>query len=416
MDRIQSIKGMLDVWEYDKNDIADVVDILVNIFKSHNLNQINTPILEKTELFIRSVGNVSDIVNKEIYSFDDKNGVNLSLRPEGTAGVVRSIIEKKSEDQKHKLWYVGPMFRYERPQKGRFRQFNQAGVEILNCEENFSDMEIISIIVDIFKQFNLVESELKINHLGNKEVKDQFCSALLNHMSEYPGALSETDKQRLDSNPLRLLDSKDKELGDFLSDGPVLNDFLEEEHKHTLNKIKDFFGKSIKINIDNSLVRGLDYYTGLVFEATSKDLGSQDSFLAGGRYDNLFSDLGGKETNAIGLAIGLERLRLIAKRDLVRKSPMVTFVTTSGKMQAFAFEVAEELREINRTVRLSLDFSDSRSLKSKMRKANKQNSKYILIMGDEEFSQQKILVKSLTDDKKEELMNKDELKKFYQKI
>ena len=132
MDRIQSIKGMLDVWEYDKNDIADVVDILVNIFKSHNLNQINTPILEKTELFIRSVGNVSDIVNKEIYSFDDKNGVNLSLRPEGTAGVVRSIIEKKSEDQKHKLWYVGPMFRYERPQKGRFRQFNQAGVEILN--------------------------------------------------------------------------------------------------------------------------------------------------------------------------------------------------------------------------------------------------------------------------------------------
>ena len=190
----------------------------------------------------------------------------------------------------------------------------------------------------------------------------------------------------------------------------------DREHKHTLNKIKDFFGKSIKINIDNSLVRGLDYYTGLVFEATSKDLGSQDSFLAGGRYDNLFSDLGGKETNAIGLAIGLERLRLIAKRDLARKSPMVTFVTTSGKMQAFAFEVAEELREINRTVRLSLDFSDSRSLKSKMRKANKQNSKYILIMGDEEFSQQKILVKSLTDDKKEELMNKDELKKFYQKI
>ena len=179
MDKISSIRGMPDVFESDTNYLAELNEVLSKIFLSHNLNEVNTPILEQTELFVRSTGVTSDIVNKEIYSFNDRNEQSLSLRPEGTAGVVRSIIQKKLDNAEHKLWYQGPMFRYERPQKGRFRQFNQAGVELLGFEEGSSDLEIISIVCDIFIELELEDAVLRINHLGDKDTKEKFLSELL---------------------------------------------------------------------------------------------------------------------------------------------------------------------------------------------------------------------------------------------
>ena len=310
MDKISSIRGMPDVFESDTNYLAELNEVLSKIFLSHNLNEVNTPILEQTELFVRSTGVTSDIVNKEIYSFNDRNEQSLSLRPEGTAGVVRSIIQKKLDNAEHKLWYQGPMFRYERPQKGRFRQFNQAGVELLGFEEGSSDLEIISIVCDIFIELELEDAVLRINHLGDKDTKEKFLSELLRYLKSYKGNLNENDKEKLNKNPLRLLDSKDEDLKEFLDKGPKIIDFLSPEQLNLLDKIQSIFGKYVEIELDSSLVRGLDYYTGLVFEAVSSNLGAQDSFLGGGRYDDLSKDLGGKEMPAIGFAIGLSLIHI----------------------------------------------------------------------------------------------------------
>ena len=252
MDKISSIRGMPDVFESDSNYLAELNEILSKIFLSHNLNEVNTPILEQTELFVRSTGVTSDIVNKEIYSFNDRNEQSLSLRPEGTAGVVRSIIQKKLDNAEHKLWYQGPMFRYERPQKGRFRQFNQAGVELLGFEEGSSDLEIISIVCDIFIELELEDSVLKINHLGDKDTKEKFLSELLKYLKTYKGELSENDKEKLNKNPLRLLDSKDVDLKEFLSKGPKIIDFLSSEQLNLLDNIQSIFGKYVEIELDSS--------------------------------------------------------------------------------------------------------------------------------------------------------------------
>ena len=408
MDKISSIRGMPDVFESDTNYLAELNEVLSKIFLSHNLNEVNTPILEQTELFVRSTGVTSDIVNKEIYSFNDRNEQSLSLRPEGTAGVVRSIIQKKLDNAEHKLWYQGPMFRYERPQKGRFRQFNQAGVELLGFEEGSSDLEIISIVCDIFIELELEDAVLRINHLGDKDTKEKFLSELLRYLKSYKGDLNENDREKLNKNPLRLLDSKDVDLKEFLDKGPKIIDFLLPEQLNLLDKIQSIFGKYVEIELDSSLVRGLDYYTGLVFEAVSSNLGAQDSFLGGGRYDDLSKDLGGKEMPAIGFAIGLERLNLIKKHKNIKSNKVISFVTTSSKMNALAFKIAQLLRSHNYDIRLETNFTDA-SLKAKLRKASKLGAKFVFIMGEEEFESDTITVKSFDEDGYQVNMSFDEI-------
>ena len=415
MDKISSIRGMPDVFESDTNYLAELNEVLSKIFLSHNLNEVNTPILEQTELFVRSTGVTSDIVNKEIYSFNDRNEQSLSLRPEGTAGVVRSIIQKKLDNSEHKLWYQGPMFRYERPQKGRFRQFNQAGVELLGFEEGSSDLEIISIVCDIFIELELEDAVLRINHLGDKDTKEKFLSELLRYLKSYKGNLNENDKEKLNKNPLRLLDSKDVDLKAFLDKGPKIIDFLSPEQLNLLDKIQSIFGKYVEIELDSSLVRGLDYYTGLVFEAVSSNLGAQDSFLGGGRYDDLSKDLGGKEMPAIGFAIGLERLNLIKKHKNLKSNKIISFVTTSSKMNALAFKIAQLLRSHNYDIRLETNFTDA-SLKAKLRKASKLGAKFVFIMGEEEFDSDTITVKSFDEDGYQVNMSIDEILDFYKNI
>ncbi|MDG1948109.1 MAG: histidine--tRNA ligase, partial [SAR86 cluster bacterium] len=299
MKKIQSLSGMLDLFKNsDKHQSAEkifkVEELLKLSFSSFNFSEIRTPALEETDLFKRSAGDVSDIVNKEIYSFFDRNDKSISLRPEGTAGVIRSMIEKKQDTLTNKFWYIGPMWRYERPQKGRFRQFNQAGVEILGYEEGSSEFELISLICNIIKDLDVKDAKIKINHLGDPDTKKKYCEDLVSYLTPYLEELSETERERLQKNPLKVLDSKNERTQEILKNGPVLKKYLPLENIQLLTNIKETFSEFNNIEIDYSLVRGLDYYSGFVFEASSSNLGAQDSFLGGGRYDILSEKLGGK--------------------------------------------------------------------------------------------------------------------------
>ena len=266
MDKIKSLTGMPDYYEDFQDDnskkIFYIEDELKKIFNLYNLKEFRTPALEDSSLFSRSVGDISDIVNKEIYSFEDKNKKNISLRPEGTAGIIRSIIQKKLDISSHKLWYIGPMWRYERPQKGRFRQFTQAGVEILGNEEGTSEFEMISIVTSIVNKFKLKNYVIKINHLGNKKTKDSYCTALKKFLENFKDNIHSSDLEKLEKNPLRILDSKSQETQRILKNAPSIKDFLDKESYDLLKKIKDTFSD---IEIDFNLVRGLDYYSGFVF-------------------------------------------------------------------------------------------------------------------------------------------------------
>jgi histidyl-tRNA synthetase len=420
LDKIRSLTGMLD--HYNDGDILspsfklfEVEKKIKDIFLNYRLQEIRTPLLEDINLFNRSVGNTSDIVNKEIYSFNDKNEKTIALRPEGTASVIRSVIEKKLDQANHKLWYLGPMWRYERPQKGRFRQFHQAGVELLGFEEGLPEFEMMSIVCTIINNFNLKNTSIKINHLGTTEIKELFCNALIEFLIPHKRLLDENDLKRLDKNPLRILDTKNKELQKILKDAPSIKNFLNESSIDLLNNIKIEFSDICDIDIDYSLVRGLDYYSGFVFEAISSDLGAQDSFLGGGRYDQLCSKLGGKNLPSIGMAIGLERFA-----DLVtvnrRSVKMVSFLILTSNLEPKAYKIAHHLRSLNAEIVLDIHLS-SGSLKSKLRRANKDNSDYAIIIGEDELNNNTVLLKPLKDElKDQQIVSLDELYDFYKTL
>ena len=420
MKKIQSLSGMLDLFKNsDKHQSAEkifkVEELLKLSFSSFNFSEIRTPALEETDLFKRSAGDVSDIVNKEIYSFFDRNDKSISLRPEGTAGVIRSMIEKKQDTLTNKFWYIGPMWRYERPQKGRFRQFNQAGVEILGYEEGNSEFELISLICNIIKDLDVKDAKIKINHLGDPDTKKKYCEDLVSYLTPYLEELSETERERLQKNPLKVLDSKNERTQEILKNGPVLKKYLPLENIQLLNNIKETFSEFNNIEIDYSLVRGLDYYSGFVFEASSSNLGAQDSFLGGGRYDILSEKLGGKNLPAIGLAIGIERLADIANIDL-NKTKTVSFITITSNLEPKAFKIAHQLRTLNKSVTLDLNLS-SGSLKSKLRRANKIGASHAIIIGDGELESGSILIKYLDDElRSQETVSHEEVLSFYKSL
>ena len=399
MDKIHSLRGMNDLLgqKVDKDSISDRIffteKILRNLFENYCLSEIRTPALEEENLFKRSVGDSSDIVNKELYSFLDKNEKRITLRPEGTAGVIRSMIEKKIDGDSHRLWYLGPMWRYERPQKGRFRQFYQAGVEILGHKEGFVELEMISLICSINKRLGIRKPLIKINHLGNKDSKKAFCKDLVDYLKPFSSKLDEKDLERLNKNPLRILDSKSSETQSILKNAPVISDYLSKNSLNLLELIKNTFSKDCDIEIDNTLVRGLDYYTGFVFEATSSELGAQDAYLGGGRYDNLCSQLGGKKLPAIGMAIGIERLASLVNTK-EHNPPLISFIILSSKIEQKAYKIAHDLRLSNNKINLDIHLSEG-SLKSKLRRASKDNAYYALIIGEEELKSRTITVKPL---------------------
>ena len=420
MDKIQSLTGMLDLYEDGDNNslsskIFETERRIKKIFSSYQLNEIRTPALEDTNLFKRSAGDVSDIVNKEIYSFNDRNDKSIALRPEGTASVIRSIIEKKLDQSTHKLWYMGPMWRYERPQKGRYRQFYQAGIEILGYKEGSPEFEIISIICSIIKEFNLQDCYIKINHLGSQENKEEYCKALTNYLDPFKDKLDSKDLERLARNPLRVLDSKNEETKLLLKDAPSIKNFLESSALKLLDDIKNQFGDICSIEIDHSLVRGLDYYSGFVFEAISSNLGAQDSFLGGGRYDHLCSKLGGKNLPSIGMAIGIERFASLIQ-DFTMPNKLVSFITLTSNLEPKTYKIAHQLRSINKNVILDTELAEG-SLKAKLRRANKNNSDFVIIIGEEELAAGTAVIKPLKDELEEQkIVSIEELFSFYKTI
>ena len=410
--KIQSLRGMPDLFPEDLDRWHVFESKLSKIFHSFNTHEIRTPLLESTELFSRSVGNSSDIVNKELYSFLDRNEDSISLRPEGSASVIRAIIQKKQEQEKHKLWYQGPMFRYERPQQGRFRQFHQVGVEYLGFEEGISEYELISMVLQINKLIGISDYKIKINHLGDQLAKEDFCNALVTFLQPHINELHEKDQARLKSNPLRVLDSKEKSTQALLKEGPKFEDFLSDDSKSFLQNLTDAYSDHCDIQIDQSLVRGLDYYTGIVFEAVSQELGAQDAFLGGGRYDNLSKELGGKDMHAIGFAIGVERIIELLDIENIKQSLKVGFIIVGEQIDKKTYKIADDLRSANSSIILDT-FLNEGSLKSQLRRANKNNCSYVIIVGEEELKNDQVIWKDLVGGGEQELLtSKEAIEKY----
>jgi histidyl-tRNA synthetase len=391
--KIQSLRGMPDLFPEDLQKWHTFESKLSEIFHCFGTYEIRTPLLESTELFSRSAGNSSDIVNKELYSFFDRNDDSISLRPEGSASVIRAIIQKKQEQEKHKLWYQGPMFRYERPQKGRFRQFHQVGVEYLGFEEGISEYELISMVLQINKLIGISNYTIKINHLGDANAKESFCESLVSFLNPHINELHEKDQARLESNPLRVLDSK-------------------EESKNFLQNLVDAYSNHCDIQIDQSLVRGLDYYTGIVFETVSQELGAQDAFIGGGRYDNLSNQLGGKDMHAIGFAIGVERIVQLLSAEIIKPALKVGFIISGEQIDKKTYKIADDLRGANNSIILDT-FLSKGSLKSQLRRANKNNCSYAIIIGEDELKNNQVIWKDLSQGGEQELLSFKEVIEKY---
>ena len=410
--KIQSLRGMPDLFPEDLNRWHAFESKLSKIFHSFDTHEIRTPLLESTELFSRSVGHSTDIVNKELYSFLDRNQESISLRPEGSASVIRAIIQRKQEQENHKLWYRGPMFRYERPQRGRFRQFHQVGVEYLGFEEGIAEYELISMVLQINKLIGISDFTIKINHLGDKLAKESFCNSLVSFLQPHVNKLDEKDQARLKSNPLRVLDTKEKSTQVLLKEGPKFQDFISDDSKSFLNNLVDAFSDYCDIQIDQSLVRGLDYYTGIVFEAVSQELGAQDAFLGGGRYNNLSKQLGGKDMHAIGFAIGVERIIELLGIENIEQPLKVGFIIVGEQINKKTYKIADDLRRANNSIILDT-FLNEGSLKSQLRRANKNNCSYVIIVGDEELKNDQVMWKNLLEGGEQELLTlKEAIEKY----
>ncbi|MBU1468923.1 MAG: histidine--tRNA ligase [Gammaproteobacteria bacterium] len=390
--KIQAIRGMNDilpdqssVWLYLEKTVADVV-------KSYGYQQIRFPIVENTDLFKRGVGETTDIVEKEMYTFDDRNGESLTLRPEGTASCVRAADQAGLLfNQTQRLWYTGPMFRYERPQKGRYRQFHQIGVESFGMGSADIDAELIILSARLWKKLGLLEHvELQLNTIGLASERETYKAALVDYLTEFKDQLDEDSQRRLGTNPLRILDSKDESTQAVLKDAPNLEDFTGEEsqaHFDLLQAILKANGISYVIN--RRLVRGLDYYGKTVFEWVTTHLGSQATVCAGGRYDGLVEQLGGKSTPAVGFAMGIERLVLLLETlnltpDEAKFSTDVFVISMGDDAELASFVLAERLREKNSNL-VVLRHCGGGNFKNQMKKADRSEARFTIVLGQDEI-------------------------------
>lgn len=403
---IQSIRGMHDIlpdsspaWQYLESSVRDILG-------RYGYSEIRMPIVEPTQLFSRAVGEVTDIVEKEMYTFDDRNGDSLSLRPEGTAGCVRAGIEHGLlHNQQQRLWYTGPMFRHERPQKGRYRQFHQVGVETFGMAGPDIDAELIAISARLWETLGLKGIRLELNSLGTPEARQAYRQILIDYFSAHADQLDDDAQRRLHSNPLRILDSKNPAMRALIDAAPNLQDHLDEEsqaHFATLKALLDDMGISYTVN--PRLVRGLDYYSRTVFEWITDELGAQGTVCAGGRYDGLVKQLGGRETTACGFAMGLERLLVLMEDQHVAlpdRTPDVYLIMAGEAAMQKGFALAEELRSALPDVRLIVNGGGG-SFKAQMKRADKSQARYALILGEDELAKGEIALKPLRDSSAEQ--------------
>lgn len=396
--KIQAIRGMNDLLPADSTLWSSLDETISNLLISYGYKYCRTPIVESTKTFSRAIGEVTDIVEKEMYTWEDNNGNSLTLRPEGTASVVRMMIEHNlPREGIQKVFYNGPMFRHERPQKGRYRQFHQVGAEVFGASDAKIDAELISITDSLWKSLG-INARLEINSLGSKESRSAYRNILTAFFNENISQLDEDSLRRLKTNPLRILDSKNKDLELLISNAPKMIDHLDDESKEHFTILKTYLDNlDIPYEVNPKLVRGLDYYNQTVFEWISNDLGSQGTICGGGRYDGLVEKMGGSPTPAIGFAMGLERIALLIqdkKSQIVIKRCQLYFVTLGDKAQIESMKLSKKILQALPNITLSNDLSMG-SLKSQMKKADKSNADFALILGEEELSNNQLSIKPL---------------------
>lgn len=402
--QIQAIRGMNDILPTQSPLWQKVEAVLRSSVSAYGYSEIRTPIVENTDLFKRSIGEVTDIVEKEMYTFADNNGDSLTLRPEGTASTVRAGNENGLlYNQEQRLWYMGPMFRHERPQKGRYRQFNQFGVEVYGIGSADIDAEVLMLSARLWEKLGISEHvSLELNTLGDPAERAVYRDALIAFLELHKDALDEDSKRRMYSNPLRVLDSKDQNVQAILVDAPELMDFLGEESKTHFSQLRELLDAvGIKYTINPRLVRGLDYYNRTVFEWVTSSLGSQGTVLAGGRYDGLVAQLGGKDTPAVGFAMGLERIVLLLETlELTKDIPpeVDVYVTAMGdSCLVEAIKVAQELRNAQPNLKV-MSHCGGGNVKKQMKRADKSGASVALLIGEDELAEGMVTVKHLRND------------------
>ncbi len=397
--KLQSIKGMNDIVPPDSSTWQLAEQLLGDILQSYGYRQIRLPIMEKTAVFERSIGDVTDIVQKEMYTFEDRNGDSLTLRPEGTAGCVRALLQHGLLNQQNrKLWYIGPMFRHERPQKGRYRQFHQIGVEVFDLAGPDIDAELIMMTARMWKTLELTDLRLEINTLGTVENRRQYSRELHQYFSDRRDQLDADSINRLERNPMRILDSKNPSLGELIDQAPRLDQYLDEHSRAHFAGLCEILDKAgIAYSVNPHLVRGLDYYSNTVFEWITDSLGAQGTVCAGGRYDGLVELLGGKPTQAIGFAMGLERLIELSETRLTREDRSAVDIYIISTNEALAAEVllyAESIRSAAPRWQVICHCGGG-SIKSQMRKADRSDAKLVLIIGEQELVDSTVTIKPL---------------------
>ncbi|XXN62329.1 histidine--tRNA ligase [Enterobacter ludwigii] len=410
---IQAIRGMNDYLPADTAIWQRIEGTLKQVLASYGYSEIRLPIVEHTPLFSRAIGEVTDVVEKEMYTFEDRNGESLTLRPEGTAGCVRAGIEHGLlYNQEQRLWYTGPMFRYERPQKGRYRQFHQMGVEVFGLQGPDVDAELIMMTARWWKALGIAEHvELELNSIGSLDARANYRSALVAFLEQHQDVLDEDCKRRMYTNPLRVLDSKNPDIQKLLNDAPTLGEFLDEEsraHFSGLCGLLDDAG--IKYRINQRLVRGLDYYNRTVFEWVTSSLGSQGTVCGGGRYDGLVEQLGGRATPAVGFAMGMERLVLLVQAVNPEFEPMRivdVYVIASGQgVQSAAMQLAEKLRDADPALKLMTNFGGG-NFKKQFARADKWGARIALVLGEDEVNAGQVVVKDLRTGDQQTLAQSD---------
>jgi histidyl-tRNA synthetase len=413
--KTQTIRGFKDILPQDIKRWHDIEDTSKRILELYGFSEIRPPLLEFTEVFSRGIGTTTDIVEKEMYTFEDRDGSSITLRPEGTASIVRSYIENSMHLKSPitKLYYLGPMFRHERPQKGRYRCFNQIGAEVFGSYDPQYDAEVIIMLWQIFEQTGVsTDLTVELSSLGDDKCRPAYKEEITKALKAKENQLCDDCRRRLKTNPLRILDCKKEACSDATSDLPSILDFLCTEcetHFSRVRELLDMMGVEYVIN--PKLVRGLDYYNRTVFEVTTAELGAQNSVAAGGRYDGLVKELGGQDTPAIGFALGIERMILLHMKqnpDEYNKKTDLYIAYLSRKFEDFAIKTAFELRQ--KGILVEVDYND-KSLKSKLKRANKLAAKYTMIIGEEEYGRGKVKIRDMESSTEEEI-GIDEIQKF----
>ena len=410
---IQAIRGMNDILPSQTPLWQHIESTIRNVLETYGYQEIRVPLLEATELFSRSIGKVTDIVEKEMFTFSDRNGDSLTLRPEGTAGCVRAGIEQALlYNQTQRLWYLGPMFRHERPQKGRYRQFHQIGAEAYGFATADIDAEMILMTARFWQQLGLDDLELQINSLGTVATRVAYREQLVNYFSDHYNELDTDSQRRLQSNPLRILDSKNPNMQTLINAAPQMLEYLDADsqaHFVTLKQLLD--QANISYHVNPCLVRGLDYYNRTVFEWVTPQLGAQSTVCAGGRYDTLVEQIGGQSTPAVGFAIGIERLVLLISQSALQipdNAPDIYFIMVSDKAKSLGFRLAESLRDALPKLRL-VTHCGGGSFKSQFKRADKSGAKLALVLGEDEIASCQITLKYLREKRPQISLTQTEL-------